>query len=662
MPVTSLAIVGAGPTCTYVMERLAATVGGIRLENPLAIHVFDKSGEFGAGEVHSPRQPRTSPLNRTAGLVGFAADDSVEGAGELSPPALRPNLHQWCQRKFEETRDPLFDLTADDWPQRFLHGLALTDLFHRYIEVLHTHPQVHVHLHRAEVVDLQEAVTGLRVVTDPPIKGASLECDRVLIATGHTSNDPRRSAGERSWWEFSQQAKADYISPLYPLDRTLTRTAVPAGSIVACRGMGLSAVDAILFLTEGRGGRFEEADDGLRYVRSGDEPASIVAFSRSGLFLQTRPRNAKASDLPGLVHRGRFLTEPAVEHLRAVERSRPLDFELHLLPLIALEMCFIHYRTQFGPEFGLQAEDLAQARYRRFLLGLVPGTPDARIRFLLGPIEDEAMRWAALGDPAALDRFQWDRVVQPIEITPGMSSEGYRDALLRFLADDIAAADRGNLADPAKAAADGVWRDLRPVISHAIDHGGLTAGSHDRFLRIYLGLNNRLVNGPSGPVAEKIRALVRDRLVDPGLGPGPTVDCDEERGRFRLSGSIVEAERHADVLIDARVHRFDPAATSSRLHANLYRRGMVRKWRNNATDGPPFEPGGIELTEDFNPVDADGRADLRLAFLGPYTDGITFFRLGAPLPHQNHHVMRNAARWTRRFWSDVASDSANVAS
>ncbi|MFF0522319.1 FAD/NAD(P)-binding protein [Actinomadura nitritigenes] len=662
MPVTSLAIVGAGPTCTYVMERLAATVGGIRLENPLTIHVFDKSGEFGAGEVHSPRQPRTSPLNRVAGLVGFAADDSVEGAGELSPPALRPNLHQWCQRKFDETRDPLFDLAADDWPQRFLHGLALTDLFHRYIEVLRAHPQVDVQLHRAEVVDLKDSTERLRVVTDPPIKGAPLEYDRVLIATGHTPNDPCRSAAERNWWGFAQRTEADYISPLYPLDSALTQTAVPPGSIVACRGMGLSAVDAILFLTEGRGGYFEETDDDLRYVRSGNEPASIIAFSRSGLFLQTRPRNAKANDLPGLAHRGRFLTVRAVEHLRAVAQSRPLDFELHLLPLIALEMCFVHYRTQLGPEFGVQAEDVTQARYRRFLSGLVPGTPDARIRFLLEPIEDETARWAGAGDPAALDRFQWDRVVQPIEITPDMSSEDYRDAVLRFMADDIAAADRGNLADPAKAAADGVWRDLRPVISHAIDHGGLTAGSHDRFLRIYLGLNNRLVNGPSGPVAEKIRALVRDRLVDLGLGPEPIVDCDEERGRFRLSGSIVKAERHANVLIDARVHRFDPAATSSPLHANLYRRGMVRKWRNRATAGPPFEPGGIELTDDFNPVDTDGRADFRLAFLGPYTDGITFFRLGAPLPHQNHHVVRNAARWTRRFWDDVAGDSANVAS
>ncbi|WP_420707676.1 hypothetical protein, partial [Streptomyces sp. NRRL F-3273] len=58
----------------------------------------------------------------------------------------------------------------------------------------------------------------------------------------------------------------------------------------------------------------------------------------------------------------------------------------------------------------------------------------------------------------------------------------------------------GNLNNPHKAAADGVWRDLRRVISYAVDDGGLTPASHRVFLARYVRIHNRLANGapPAG--------------------------------------------------------------------------------------------------------------------------------------------------------------------
>ena len=50
------------------------------------------------------------------------------------------------------------------------------------------------------------------------------------------------------------------------------------------RGTGLAFVDLAVLLYEGRGGRFVEAPDGLRYVPSGSEPVLIAGSPRGALY------------------------------------------------------------------------------------------------------------------------------------------------------------------------------------------------------------------------------------------------------------------------------------------------------------------------------------------------------------------------------------------
>src|SRR6266540_1583757 len=106
----SLAIVGAGPTATYVLERFAANALNHLCFHDLTIHVFDPSGEFGAGAVHSPSQPRTSPLNRIAGQLTFAADETNQMTTAMLPEVLRPDFHLWCQAQLAATGDGRFDV------------------------------------------------------------------------------------------------------------------------------------------------------------------------------------------------------------------------------------------------------------------------------------------------------------------------------------------------------------------------------------------------------------------------------------------------------------------------------------------------------------------------------------------------------------------------
>ncbi|HWT91883.1 MAG TPA: FAD/NAD(P)-binding protein, partial [Solirubrobacteraceae bacterium] len=373
-----LAIVGGGPSCTYVLERLAATAPLLPPGERLRIDVFERSGRFGDGAVHSAEQPRTSFLNRIVGQVAFAADESVEAAGPLLDRALRPTLHEWCRTRFAQTGDPVFDVAPEDWPMRYVHGLALVDSFRRYVELLRATPGVELELHTAEVVDVAEDDDELRLHVagrDEPVTA-----DHVLLVTGHSSNDPHKDPRVSVHVDFAERHGTGFVASAYPLERHLGEDAVGPGDTVSCLGMGLTAIDVLLFLTEGRGGRFERAPDGeLRYVRAGREPRAIVPCSEAGLFTYARPYNAKERDLARFEHRGVFLTTEAIDRLRASVgvpvdlgregTRRQLDFERHVLPLVLLEMSWLHHRTLLGDTFGDHLRSLMARPYAEFLDG-----------------------------------------------------------------------------------------------------------------------------------------------------------------------------------------------------------------------------------------------------------------------------------------------------
>lgn len=723
MAVHRLAIVGGGPRATYALERLSADIGRLAPQERLEIRIFERSGEFGSGEAHSPSQPTTSYLNRITSQVSFAADESVLDAGPLRRPAQRPTLYEWCRDRFAQTGHPDLDLGPDDWPRRYVHGLALADMFRRFLGQLRVHRRVEVELHHAEVVDVERHGRQLLVRL---ASGEGFPADQVLLVTGHTCHEPRRWSPAREFAEFAGRSAASYIPYAYPLDQRLPPEATGPGRVVGLAGMGLTAIDEILYLTEGRGGVFApDAEHGLRYQPSGAEPAKLLAFSETGLFTFARPDNHKAAEPARLEHPGRFLTAEAVDRLRvSVGTARAgggpgqLDFERDVLPLVVLEMAFVHYVTLFGGQVAGFLLDRVSGVYRAFLAGTPPDSDraDDPAR-LVGPLQEAVdeiapvldavldgrlpmaeaaanrtgwpvgptlLRWvgvvfgaqaqaqaqAALpGNPAELrrlarswaspwrldqtpagNRFSWAATVAPLGGADVRTPEQYRAAVLDFMDRDHRWASQGNLDNPHKAAADGVWRDLRSVICYAVDNAGLTPESHRVFLARYIRLHNRLANGAAVEVMARIQALIRQGLLDVGTGPGAEVTACVETGRFRIDGPVTGATTLADTLADARVHPFDPYRAASSLFRNLLRHGIVRLWQNVSASGHTFEPGGLDLTDRFHPVSADGTVEERITVLGPPAEGRQSFLLSALRPGCNHYVMRDILTWLQDFW------------
>lgn len=698
-----IVIVGGGPWGTYAMERLAALLPHTEFTGTVHITLFEQSGRFGAGATHSDDQVPTSYLNRVASQIAFAADESTAAASHLLPRRLRPTFAEWARDAFARTGDGRYDLRPTDTPRRYLHGHALRDMFRRYTALLRAVPGVTVDLVAAEVTDIEPGGGGAAFLVHHTGEGPPVDADHLLLVTGHSCNHPAPGSTAAL---LTAHPTATYIPSAYPL-ADITPDTVPPGSTVGVLGLGLTAVDLLMHLTEGRGGTFVPAGDGgllddLVYHPSGREPATIVAVSPSGMFPWARAENAKATDETGrnhagLEHSARFLTPSAIDTLRLHvgtprrlrdEEVRQLDFERHIFPLVVLEMAYVYYSTLLGTEAGALIAQAAEPRYRRFLHD-AGGPANAAIADLMEPVQREFARAAeyvahaiagepvpaeaapyaatnaaetflltVFGESGTTDRSPWGHATDPRDHTfvweeffdplgPEDAKDGctWQRGLIAHMRRDHRAAAQGNLRNPTKAACDGVWRDLRSTFAAAIDFGGLTAASHRSFLTKHLRYYARMSNGTSLEAMKKVLALVEAGVVDVTVGPAPVVE-PVPGGGFLLRGTKTGTTRTVEYVIEGKGHPFDADHDRRPLYANLLRRGLVRKWRNPGdTPDEDFVPGAIDVTRDFHAVRADGTVDSRITVLGAPVERLCFFQLSAGRPYSGSSVFNNVAAW-----------------
>ncbi|MFG0265868.1 MAG: FAD/NAD(P)-binding protein, partial [Rhodopirellula sp. JB055] len=125
--------------------------------------------------------------------------------------------------------------------------------------------------------------------------------DRVVLTIGHE--------GLRASDKVSSSDDEAFV---FPVEKNLATDRIPARCDVWICGFGLTAIDAIMMLTEGRDGRFENGVALPNYVRSGNEPEKILVHCRSGRPMLAKP-TAKVEPITDA------FWEPYRESLRACE-------------------------------------------------------------------------------------------------------------------------------------------------------------------------------------------------------------------------------------------------------------------------------------------------------------------------------------------------------
>lgn len=652
----NLAVIGGGPNGTYAMERLSVVLKRRPPSLSVEIHVFEKTGFFGAGCVHSPRQPKSNLLNRITGQIAFAPDESYNE--ELLPRNLRPTLYEWAQRKYEETGDEAYRLAPEDWPPRYIHGQALEEQFQLYVKLLEAIPGVRVHLHAQEVASIREEKQKYLLDVDGVPKETAF--DHILFVTGHSHN---RHSPESLEGKLGGKKGFHFIPYPYPLSG-IPPEYTTSSHVVGCIGLGQSAVDVILYLTQERGGRFvrNPSGRGLKYSPSGKEPKKIVGLSQSGVFSNARPFNAKEADIRRLEHRGVFFTEKTIDRLRQTHgRTAPiegygvqkqLDFEKHVFPVMHLEMACLYYKTLFGEDFGKTLIEVSRPRFEVFTTEKLEEHRDGKrgIAYLEEPLLQEVQNGHPLEPEDRL--FSWEKMISPIKKEGCRDPKTYTERLLAFMEYDILQCEQNNIRNPSKAAIDGVWRDLRPVLAYAIDFGGLSAASHKLFLDKYMRYHNRLADGGGIEQIEKMIALVRAGILDVGTGPDPEIDAESHESQVEIKGPHTGSSALVDTMINGRLCTFNLRADVSPLYRSLLEGGFIDIWKNPGQAGEgekDFEPGGPVLTKEHFPIGRDKKVNRKLSFIGPPCEGALFFQVVLARPLRNHQVLNKIIDWSQRL-------------
>lgn len=256
-------MVGVGPKGLFCLERLAWAVhhSDVRPE----VHLFEPHPHPGAGPVYDPGLPRLLCMN----VPNRDVDLWPRGEGGAAGDWSGPTFVEWLSESHPDLADP------EAFAPRAVVGEYLAAGAREVIDRLQG--RVPVSLHPESVADLIRTPRGWSVRT---ATGRETTVDEVVLAVGHAGR--------------VQRAVGRPAVPVAELDPA----AVPAGSIVAMRGFGLTALDACLALED-------------RSV--GDRPARVVPYSRTG-----RPMAPKLA--PAVRARGDALDDLWAEGRRRVGR------------------------------------------------------------------------------------------------------------------------------------------------------------------------------------------------------------------------------------------------------------------------------------------------------------------------------------------------------
>ncbi|GGU18241.1 FAD/NAD(P)-binding protein [Streptomyces lavendofoliae] len=602
-----MALVGAGPRGTSVLERLCASVPELAPGTPLTVHVVDPAPP-GAGRVWRTDQPAELLMNTVACQVTVFTDESVSCEG---PIRRGPSLYEWAAARS-------YRLGPDDYPTRACYGAYLEWAFAR--AVAEAPREVTVRVHAARAVRLEGGDGPRTLVLDDGTVLTGLGA--VVLAQGHLPvvRDPSSS----HLGAYAARHGLRHFPPANPAD--LDPAPIAPGEPVLLRGLGLNFFDHMALLTEGRGGVFHHDGQGRCVYRpSGREPR-LYAGSRRGVPYQARGDNEKGASAR---HEPLLLTPDVIERFRKrADAGDPPDFLDEIWPLVAKEVETTYYDTLLRHPRGFRG------------------------RFLAAP-EDTLDAHAV----PPRDRWSWERISRPYAGETFRSPADFRGWLLAHLRRDAADAALGNVTGPVKAALD-VLRDIRNELRLVVDHAGLPGTSRrDHLDRWYTPLNAFLSIGPPRRRIEEMTALIEAGVLDV---IGPRMSIRPHNGAFVAESPDVPGSAvTATTLIEARLPEPDLRRTGDPLLAGMLESGQCR---THVVDG--YDTGGLDVTPSpYRLIDRQGRADQAVFALGVPTEGVHWVTAAGARPGVDSVTLSDTdavARAALRACSTAEAERPNV--
>ncbi|GAA3739458.1 FAD/NAD(P)-binding protein [Plantactinospora mayteni] len=571
-PVT-VAVVGAGPRAVGLVERLGASRPELLGDRPLDVHLVDPY-PVGSGRVWRTDQSALLTSNTAAGNVTMFTDQSATCAG---PVRSGPTLARWA------------GIEAEDFATRATQGRYLSWVWERAVAQLGPAARVRVHPTRARALS-GDRRGRQRLYLDG--RTEPLLADVVVLAVGHL--DAELDPEQVRLRDFAARYDLTYLPPGNPADADLALLA--PGEPVLTRGLGLTFVDLMVLVTEGRGGEYRRDDGGvLRYRPSGREPRLMVG-SRRGVPHLAKFGYRLAGEPPTLP---RFFEAGALP-----DAERPLDFRTEVWPAMAKELGWGYYHELFTAHPDRTALPFAEFTDRYAALDWYSAE---RVELVRRAVPDR-------GD--VLDLARLDR---PLRRVRARSLTELQPYLHRWL--DRSARRRG---DPARSsdlgallAAMSVWGELDRLASAGrLSVESVRTGVHGW----WPGLLGHLATGPPAYRLEQLRAAA-DAGVVSFLGERMWVSPDDRRRSYRAGSATTPETVEARALVEARLPTAAPDRFADPLLHALQDAGDIVPAVVDC-GGVPVPTGRLRVDPaDSRIVDRTGATHPRRFALGPYTDG-----------------------------------------
>lgn len=578
--IRKVAIIGGGPKGIYGFERLTAWLKAKPPFERTEIHIYNKTGSFGSGENYRPEQPPWLLMNNPAGEINMWSGDN--------PPPVVPHpysLADWVYHDGGSRTSNNYYTARADAGRYLLYGFK---------QIASNLPQnVYGKYIISEVVDIDSdsgkySIT-LKTQGNDKNHSPADRYDHVLLATGHPNHNETQEVLEcRSFADA--HAKAGYIPFIYPAETMFSD--VPANCSLAIKGMGLTFTDAVLALTEGKGGRFEKKtkSEKLTYIPSGYEPAVIYPFSRTGLPMIPR------ISVPNGNKKLMYFTQSA---LQKFQPDTKIDFKLQIWPLLKQDMIYAYYDIALknaGYPQGLSVcdnyedvERIVEKYHEKFSFN---------------------------------ERFDAERFLNPVQNTKAGKGITHDQYIKSLFCTYLQEAWKGELWSPL-AAVTAVWRKATPLFCELYSFGGLTPESQRYFDSSMRGMLNRVTFGPPVKSAEKLFALMECGILNFNAANNPDLVLDDKSGSFILQNNPEGTRYPFQYLVDARMPKVALADAPGTLFGNLLKRGLISIFENRM-GLEIYQPGAVNITARGFVIDQKGRTNTGIAVTGTPTEGITF--------------------------------------
>lgn len=560
-----IAIVGAGPRGTSVLERISASANQfIHKDSWLTIHVIDQYPP-GAGKVWRTDQSPLLLMNTLASQTTLFTDDSVKCCG---PIKNGPNLYNWLHRNEHS-------VNLNDYATRVQGGTYLRWVYDHVIERLPENVRVKFHLAQAtKLCKNTEDLYKLTLSTDKVIDTLSA----VILAQGHLPKDlvDDDDVGEvKSRDRYAKYNGITYIPPGNAANANLS--SIKSTDNVLLVGMGLIFFDYMALLSEGLDGEFVRENCKLVYKCSGKEP-KVYCFSRRGLPLHARAVNQMEA---GQLHRPQIVTQERIRAFRREAKNKnAATFHTGLWPLIAKEVEIVYYKQL------LRLRDEADEEIVNFESEFLACNDKDKVA-LIG-------RWN-------LELWDWDHVRHPDRQFNYKNCEEWEEKILSYLKEDVRQAQLGNIQGP-HAAARSVLRDIRNELRRVIDHQGVRDDAARHLAKRFASLDVFLAVGPPLMRIEQMIALI-DAGVLRVLSPNAKIS-ESNDGKWSVVHEYPRETRTltVDVLIEARVEKPKLAETTDPLLKDMY---VTRQCRPYVAYG--IKTGALDITQRGHQIIADGQ-------------------------------------------------------